>query len=167
MKSEKYSSVDFSEHKLIIKDNSYTLKKKDTIIESITFTNICGVLLITGDFGIHTFIREFHPAKGGRVSTHYWCEKYNGDPDEYCPKATEEIIGEELRDTEEQELIEYYSKLLSVTNLSEWEYISYAYNEYKPIWVDAEDVPFGKKIKPKLLIIFDAFNEICKRLKDN
>ena len=54
--------------------------------------------------------------------------------------------------------------------LLDWNEVNYTYMAYrdsgKPSFIDYEMIPFFKKVEPRLEIIFDAFDEICYRLKD-
>jgi len=116
------------------------------------------------------------PSIDGYVSDDYWIEKLktssDQDGEEFSAKLTEDEIKRGLDiDLEEQgyegeeleEMKEYYKGLLEHLDGVEWQYISYAYGN-KPYFLDAEDVPFVKDTKPYLKAIFDAFDEICKRL---
>jgi len=58
----------------------------------------------------------------------------------------------------------YYRECLICVELSEWEYVSFVYNNY-PCFADLEQVPFKKAIDIQLLVVFDAFDEICKRIE--
>jgi hypothetical protein len=58
----------------------------------------------------------------------------------------------------------YYKECLNYVGVSEWEYVSFAYNNY-PSFVDSEKVPFVKSIDVQLFVVFDAFDEICNRLE--
>lgn len=179
---EKYTQVDFKDHKLITSFSDdfkmWKLKKPNTITQSIAFINTHGILLVTGDYGDFTFCREFHPTSNGFVEPAYWCEKYRISTQqkshEYSVEKTRKMLQEGIEyeleeygyDENELNIMKkYYHQLLSVVELSEWEYISYAYDQYIPTFITAEDVPFCKEIRHCLLIVFDAFNEICQRLK--
>ena len=60
---------------------------------------------------------------------------------------------------------EWFKNLLDYTG-DEYEYIYHAYRDYsKPDFIEYDEIPFVKKGSPKLEIIFDAFDEICNRLK--
>ena len=173
--------IDWSEHQLKIKRNDncliHELKKENSSYEKIIFINTNDICAVTGDFGNYIFCREFHPTADGFVSDNYWIEKLQinsiQEPETYSPEQTRKVLEKGLAGEleeygyEDEQLItmqEYYKKLLNVVDCSEWEYISFAYNEYLPNFLTAEDVPIAKVIKQRLLIIFDAFEEICKRL---
>jgi hypothetical protein len=177
------TNVDFSQHKLITEFSNnfkmWKLKKPNTVVASISFVNTQGVCLVTGDFGNFVFCREYHPNVGGYVSDHYWCEKYRiateHQTHEWDYEATRQALQsgidgelEEYGYIENQltEMQSYYRTLLQCTDLSEQEYLNYAYQKYIPNFITSEDVPFCEKIKYRFLIVFDAFEEICNRLTE-
>jgi len=178
----KRTNTDFSEHelKVIANDAIIIHDLKQTGCEythRVKFINTCGIMVVTGDFGNWIFCREFHPSSEGKVSDYYWVEKlqinsaqnpYNFD-NEGTKKEIEEGIEKGLedygyQDKKLEEMKKYYEELLNYVDLSEFEYTSFAYNNY-PSFLDTERVPFIREIKPWLLVIFDAFDEICNRLK--
>ena len=182
MKRQSRTDMDWSKHELIVEDRNgtlvYKLKKPDTVCQQVIFINTNGILAVTGDYYNWIFCREFHPTKEGYVSDHYWCEKLQIASEqkayEYDADGTEKILKDGLEQGLEEYgyegnklevMKEYYKELLQVVYCSEWEYVSYAYNEYMPDFIDAETVPFCTKIKYGLLIIFDAFDEICRRME--
>jgi hypothetical protein len=177
--NKKRSTIDWDEHELtIIKNDNiliHSLKKPNTVCCSIKFINTNDICAVTGDFGNWIFCREFHPSKDGGVSDYYWCEKL----EIYSVQKGLEFNSSETRKTIEagingglveyghegenlEKVTEYYKELLGYTDLQEWEYVSYAYNN-QPDFMDAESVPFEETIKPRLKIVFDAFEEICNR----
>jgi hypothetical protein len=180
MKHVKRTLVDFHEH--IVEEvvnesvNIIKLHKPNTNIHSVTFINTQGILAVTGDFGNWVFCREFHPSADGYVSDHYWCEKANINssqkPYVFSESVTDSMIINTLRElrleddsmTEEEEY--YLEQCLLESSNSEWEYVAYAYKE-KPYNWDAEDVPFGQEVDRGLQVIFDAFEELCKRIKES
>ena len=147
------------------------LRKKGSEYQYIRFTNLQGVCLVTGDYGRWTFCREFWPSgeKDSGVSDGYWCEKIQiyseQEPYEFDKEATRAAI-EQKRDTFEEwkdEDLEFFDSLLSDID-DELEYTYTAYRNKPSNW-DYDDVPFCKDVKPQLKVIFDAFDEICNRLK--
>jgi hypothetical protein len=178
----KRTEANFSEHELTIKQNEDILihhlkHPKYNQMYSIKFINTNGVMVVTGDYGNWVFCREFHPSDDGFVSDYYWCEKLSlsseQTPFEFNPEETERIIKEGLNggleeygyvDEKLEEMIEYYNELLDYTH-NEFEYTSFAYNNNKPRFIDAEQVPMEETIKPRLKVVFDAFDEICGRLR--
>ena len=172
--------ISFDEHKLYITEKDglliHHLKKPDTIICNVKFINTNGVLLVTGDFGNWVFCREFHPSADGHVSDYYWVEKLiiNSvqEGEEFDSEATIKEIEEGINGglaeygyegDELKEAISYYEDILRYSD-AEWEYVGYAYSHI-PGFMDAESVPNVKSIKTRLQIVFDAFEEICDRIK--
>lgn len=144
----------------------------------IQFINTNEILTVTGDFGNWVFCRPFVPSEDGYVSDPYWLEKLKiaskQDPGRYDSEATakeiQELINKGLEDygykgEELKEMKEWYTDLLSYTD-NEHEYVYHAYYESSPKNIDNESIPFCKSVDNWLLIIFDAFDEICKRLKE-
>jgi hypothetical protein len=145
----------------------------------IQFINTSRTLTVTGDYGNWVFCRPFHPSADGYVSGGYWLEKLRTlstqKPGEYDGEETaaeiQKLIDTELEEygyegEELEKAKEWYTDLLAYTD-DELEYTYKAYGEnYKPNFIDDESIPFCKKINVWLLIIFDAFDEICRRLKE-
>jgi hypothetical protein len=145
----------------------------------IKFVNDDNGLSVFGDFGNWIFCRPFHPMVNDFVSDGYWLEKLRAYSSqvysEYDGKATAKEIQllidgglEEYgyKDEELETIKEWYTDLLTYTD-DEIEYTYHAYRDYgKPCNVDYENIPFCKKINPQLEIIFDAFDEICKRMNN-
>lgn len=181
---KKRTNIDFSNHELIMIEtenyNSYRLKlPKYSHINSLTFINTNGICAVTGDFGNYIFCREFHPSADEYACEYYWLEKLHIHSDQsgelFDSDKTREHINDLISELEDEkdymnegkynENLEYLNELLNRVDLSEFEYTSYAYNEC-PRWLDGEYVPFCKSIKHQLLIVFDAFDEICRRIKE-
>jgi hypothetical protein len=178
---KKRTNVDFSKHELVITEQDglliHHLKEPGTVIYNVKFINTNGVLVVTGDVGNWFFCREFWPTADGYVSDYYWLEKLKmyseQEGEDFSSDLTKKEIEEGINGGLEEygyegdkleQAIEYYNELLDYVDLQEWEYVSFAYNNF-PNFMDAEDVPFVKEIKVRLKIVFDAFEEICKRLK--
>ncbi|MFA5528443.1 MAG: hypothetical protein WC996_07485 [Peptostreptococcales bacterium] len=99
------------------------------------------------------------------------------EPYEYNSEETAELIKEKLRDLEEEydngdidekeynQYKEYYVEECLYYVDDEIEYLYNAFRGNKPSNLDYEDVPYVRTVKPQLNIVFDAFDEICKRLK--
>jgi hypothetical protein len=143
----------------------------------IKFVNDERGLSVFGDFGNWIFCRPFHPSAEGYVSEMYWNEKLkmgsSQDHARYDPEETEkellELINGGLEEYgyEGEDLIkctEWLEDLISYCD-DELEYTYQAYRGYNPTQMDYEDIPFCKKPSVQLEIIFDAFDEICSRLK--
>lgn len=172
--------VNFDNHILtIIKESEnttiYDFKIPNTVCERIKFINTNGLLVVTGDYGNWLFCREFHPSPTGSVSSHYWVEKMQyascQDPKEYSAEDTAEDIQERLNELEEdgytgeqlQAMRSYYEDCLR--NVDDfYEYIQSA-RDY-PSFVDSEGTMIiRKRLNIQLEIVFDAFDEICRRMK--
>lgn len=179
----KRTNFDFSEHELIVEKSEgllvHTLKHKDyNQMYRFNFINTNGVMVVTGDYGNWMFCREFHPSSDGRVSDYYWCEKIKiastQEPFEFDHETTEKEIRDGINgglaeygynDNELDQIIEWYEEVL-LYNIDESEqiYLSKAYDSM-PSFLDYESIPHNTKIKYWLLCVFDAFDEICIRLK--
>ena len=171
---EKRTRLDFKDHELIVKKSedlsSYYLKKPNTVQDSILFINTNGIMAVTGDYGNWIFCREFIPTPDGYVSDGYWEEKLSiastqkYEDYDYC--ATRKEIEKRLADKDDppdKEEKEYYENMLDCVD-DEFEYTYRAYND-RPRSMDAESIPFVRITKYWLLVIFDAFDEICNRMK--
>lgn len=177
----KRCKIDFSEHEVLIAKQEdlaiYHLKKPNTFYDSVKFINTNGILAVTGDYGNWIFCREYHPSPKDFVSDHYWDEKLRTASsqvsDVYDSEDTEKQIRKKLNGglvdygyegARLEEAKEYFEECLNYVD-SEYEYIAYAYHNY-PNFMDSEDVVFEKKYKGWLLAVFDAFDEICRRMKE-
>jgi len=178
------TGINFKEHDLqITKTPTYSIydlkSPKSDFIYRVKFINIDGVMVVKGDFGNYVFCREFHPSKkaDSYVSDYYWIEKLQThsiqDPFHFDSENTKKLIKEKLNGGLEEygyegqkleEMKEYMKESLNYVDLSEGEYISFAYYN-TPSFLDAEGVPFCKSIDVQLLVVFDAFDEICSRMK--
>jgi len=172
----KRTDVNFDKHELKIIDTPEVLihifAKPNTVCGSIKFINTQGILAITGDYGNWIFCREFHPSAEGFVSDSYWCEKLRmastQKPSDYDPERTRKEIEERLAGKEEEldeDEKEYLKDLLNQVDECEERYMVYAYDNL-PKGRDYEFIPLIKKLNPWLEIIFDAFDEICRRGKN-
>jgi len=165
------TNTNFDKHVLteVKTDEVYIIKlaKPDTRCGAITFINSNDILAVTGDYGNWIFCREFHPSAEGYVSDGYWCEKLqiastqkptDFDADE-TRKEIEEMLQEEDLDEEDKE---YLGDLLEHLYDGEERYLVYAHDHLPPNR-DHEYVPVQKKLNPWLEVIFDAFDEVCRR----
>lgn len=184
---ESRTGIDFSKHehrveifkseKNEIRIDHFQVGNNNT--NYIQFINSDRTLTVTGDFGNWVFNRPFIPSEDGYVSDPYWLEKLRigskQEPGRYDGEATakeiQKLIDNGLEDygyggEDLKELKEWYTDLLTYAD-NEHEYVCHAYYAYPiPKNVDNESVPFCKSVDNWLLIIFDAFDEICKRLKE-
>lgn len=171
----KRTRLDFSEHELHITktDNIviHYLKRPHTYYDSIKFINTQGILAITGDYGNWILCREFNPEKEKLgVSDGYWCEKlqiassqvpYEFDSDAVVSQWEQSLKESDYTDDE----IEFVNECIDrAKNHHEEEYTQYAYEHMPNNW-DYDSIVFRKKPKYWLLVIFDAFEEICERVK--
>jgi len=177
------TGIDFSNHELIIEDKEglliHTLKRPEFEMRGrINFINTNDVMVVTGDYGNWMFCREFHPSAEGGVSDGYWHEKLQTkstqDGLEFDSERTFEEIKEGLNGGLEEygyegkkleEVKEYYSDLLVYVDEPQSIYEAYAYSNF-PYFLCGEDVPNVKKTKQWLRIVFDGFDEICRRMKE-
>ena len=167
------TDMDWSGHELIITDTegllTHYLKKPGTLMDAVMFINTNGVLVVTGDYSNWMFDREFHPSKGGFVQDTYWAEKLKQSstqvPYEFDPEGTADTIiellqGEDITESER----EYLEECLSLSDSSKFDYERIAYRENVGRYQDYERIPYEDRIVRHLLVVFDAFEEICKRL---
>lgn len=156
------------------------LQKGNSRMGYIKFVNNSEGLSVYGDFGNWIFYRPFHPSANGFVSDMYWLEKLRiaseqrwDRPDnldfDYIQKELKEGINGGLEDygyegSELDTMIEFYKDLLDYTD----DPLEYLYNGYRnmPSCTDYESIPIAYKMPVWLEIVFDAFDEICSRLKD-
>lgn len=171
----KRTNIDFSKHELTeIRQPGlliHDLKIPDMFLNRVQFINTRGIMAVTGDFGNWIFDREFHPSAEGNVDDPgYWCQKLKMAstqvPGGYSAGETEKEI-RRLR-TEEEDLSEAEREYLNgclIHVMDELDYTYYAYRENVGRFEDGECVPFQKERNPWLETIFDAFEEICGRIK--
>lgn len=183
VKIENRTGIDFSDYEVIVTEREgllvHELKRNGySKMYSIKFINTNDIMAVTGDYGNWIFCREFHPSADGGVSGGYWLEKLSiastQEGREFDSEATREEIQEGLdgglaeygyEGKELEEAKEYYESLLEYVEESQWYYEAYAYQNM-PSFFDSEDVPNAKKTKVWLQIIFDGFDEICRRMKE-
>lgn len=152
----------------------HILKQPNTSDHSVIFINSMGVMSVTGDFGNWIFCREFHPSPGAKVSEAYWVEKLKiastQQPMEFDPDETRKQLRKEIReigtngyDPDTKRIIKgYYENCLAI--IDDGNYFFEATQEV-PDGFDSEYVVYCEKPKIWLLCIFQAFNEICRRLE--
>lgn len=130
-----------------------------------------GITSVTGDFGNWIFSKEFHPINDDTISRGYadskltylseqTCSKFDtGDTIELIEQFRNEFIELHDRDMNEDE-VDWLEQLDNHV-YDEIEYTYVAYRE-KPDNIDYDSVPFGTIRHPRLDIIYDVFDEICK-----
>ena len=169
----KRSNIDWSQHEYQVYREEYVciyeLEKKDTIDGRIKFINSSGILAVTGSYGNWIFCREFHPSSGGKVSDEYWEEKariascqklYKWDRRTAEKQLKEAEVAARYEDEKEDE--EFYQLMQNYCDEGEHMYWANA-DELKPKYLDWECVPEGLKRDVWLDVIFDAFDEMCRR----
>jgi len=176
MQGDKRTDVDFSKHEVLVTEQEglliHYLKKPGTICNSIKYINTNGILAVTGDFGNWIFCREFHPSAEGHVSDGYWCEKLRSASTQTCsdfsPTETEEEIKRLLAEEEDltEEEIEYLNDCLSAVDAGEFDYTIVAHRQNVGRFQDHENVPLCKELTTWLKCVFDGFDEICRRMKE-
>lgn len=173
---------DWSKHELIV--NKYTssdgsvitehiLKKPDSCMEMVVFCNHSGNLSATGDYGNWIFDRAFYPKKDLKVCDIYWieklhlnsCQKFDFDLDANLNSYAEEEKemreeSPELFDSNspeyDEDLVEFYEEIQRCDDEIEY---------WQCIADHMIDEPSNlKKTPEQLLIVFDAFEEICRRI---
>jgi hypothetical protein len=177
----KRTGIDFSKHEVRIKQADgfleHYLRKPNTVTDAIRYINTGGILAVTGDYGNWIFCREFHPSQEGYVESSYWTEKLRiastQEPYEFDYETTESRIKEQLNGGLEEygwegekleEMKEYMQECLDNLSDGEQAYVAYAYQNY-PSFTDHECVVHVKKLKYWLTVVYDGFDEICRRLK--
>ena len=178
----KRTNIDWSKHEVIVTEQEELLvhdfKIPNSSTHRVRFINTNGILAVNGDFGNWIFCREFHPSAEGAVSDGYWIEKLRNsscqEPSKYDGEITTQRLKEAIADIDGElednpqdayylKKKEYYENLLQYTD-DYYEYIQEA-RDY-PDGMDSEDIIVGKELNPWLVYVFDAFDEICLRLKN-
>jgi hypothetical protein len=170
-----YTTEDIAIHALVIPGRG--------AFKSVKFINSHGIMAVTGDYGHWIFSREFNPDDPNvdkEVCDRYWCEKasYNSTQElyEFDPNATHEIIKEwkqEILDEAEgaelserdKKRIEFWDACDELVDQDNALYYKVRACDLKPGFMDYDQVPYQKSIKPWLLIVFDAWEEICRQGK--
>lgn len=174
MKRTKRTSIDWSKH--VVETTTSDLVRIDhikipgTAMDNVKFINCGGVLSVTGDYGNWIFCREFHPSEKEGVSSQYWDEKLRTSSVQKSHKwSSEETLKELYRYKEDylnentsQEELDWLEDLENCID-DKYEYIYSAYRCY-PSDMDTEYIAFGEKRHYWLEVVYDAFDEICRRL---
>jgi hypothetical protein len=173
--NDKRTKVDFSKHVLTTIQNENVridrFADPNTGCYAITFINSCGIMAVTGDCFNWIFCREFYPSEKSGVSDSYWVEKLRisstQKPTRFSPKETEKEIRERLADEDDVSDAdrEYLEDLLNNLEDGEERYQVYAHDNL-PAERDFEYVPYQTELDPMLEVVFDAFDEICRRMKE-
>jgi hypothetical protein len=176
------TNIDFTKHNYTTEKYTNTVGKEIRVDRlqisndqclMIQFMNTDKNLIVTGDFGDWIFSRPFHPSAKGMAADNYWVEKLelannnvelkqNLDWVSIKEQIQENIVETKLE--EDQEQIELWQELLDYAdNEDEIEYIRFAYRESL---LESEQIPMYKLMPSQLLVVFDAFNIICKRIAE-
>jgi hypothetical protein len=167
------TQVDWSKHTLTSNETPelkvHHLHIPGMYQDSVKFINTQGICAVTGDYGNWIFCREFVPAADNYVSDGYWCEKLRNSSTQSSHQFDAEMARyeiEQLRKDEDltEEESEWLDELESAADNGEYSYIACAMN--RPESFDTENIPIGRSVHIWLLTVFDAFDEICRRLKD-
>lgn len=181
------TGVDFSKHEHrieIFKNEKGEKIRVDHFQEGnrrngyIKFVNDSEGMTVFGDYGNWVFCRPFHPSPKGYVSDHYWCEKLSiassQEYSNYDAKETEKELKRMInggleewgyKEKNLEKAKEWFTELLNYVD-DELEYTYEAFRGENPTDIDYDYIPFVKEGSYQLKIIFDAFDEICKRLKE-
>lgn len=178
---KKLTDFDFSNHIHtvdIIKNTSDifirvdSLRKENSESEYIRFINNSYGMSVFGDCGNWIFDRPFIPEKESYINVPYWLEKLHANSiqsfNEFDFSEIEKDINQKISEIENNkedyckpdELIRAYIQLLD-NCFDDIAYLNAIYNST----LNNEDIPIYKLIPKQLLIVFDAFNEICIRLE--
>lgn len=174
----KRTGIDWSKHEVIVTKQDglliHHLKRPNTVIANIKYINTNGIMAVTGDYGNWIFCREFHPSDDGFVSDGYWKEKLviasTQKPDEFDEDETRNSLEAYLADTDDpldEKEKEYIEGCLNALCDGELDYTYYAYRNGVGRFNDGEYVPFENRTKRWLAVVFDGFDEICRRMKEN
>ena len=170
----KRTGLDFSKHIVEVTASQdvsvHFLRVPGTVTDSVKFINTHGILAVTGDYGNWMFCREFLPGPKECVSDGYWVEKLKiaskQNPftfdSETARKEVQELRHGDYEWSEEE--FEWLDELYDAADDGEYSFIS-KLMDY-PSGFDTEMMPSGKKIDYWLLVVFDAFDEICRRMKE-
>ncbi len=174
----KRTKLDFSNHEVLVTKTDeiliHHLKIPGTRMDSIKFINTNGIMAVTGDYSNWMFCREFHPSAryDSGVSDEYWLEKLEihscQRPYRFDPEGTASQIKELLADKDEpptEEEKEYLETCLS----NVYDEVNYNYEAFRNNvgrYEDHEYIPFVEKLHVQLPYVFDGFDEICRRLKE-
>lgn len=151
----------------------------DSRMHYIKFMNTDENLIVTGDYGSWIFCRPFVPSPEGYVSGGYWMEKLTIGSVQKPYVFNSDIAAADIKELIDSGLENYGYEGEKLEKAKEWfgellencddelDYQNKAYRDYyKPDFIDYEEIPSGKKVHPWLEVIFDAFDEMCERLKN-
>ena len=168
------TQLDFSNHKLTVVNDTLTtiheLKLPDSAIKRFKFVNTCNRLMVLSDYGDWLFCQSFIPSYGSKVSDGYWAQKTVINSTQSPYEFDEDMTLDELDNlilncaTDDKNYLTFLTEAKQMLfEYGEEEYKNFVYQNAPPSW-DSESTPYCKKIKYSLQVIFDAFEEVSKRL---
>lgn len=175
---KKRTDIDFSNHKFTrnyfkgVYDYSLSLEgSRHHYVRVVVCEDGTAVY---GDFGNWIFNKSFYPTANGYISDDYWIEKLEIASTQrgykFCNRETECALLDAIEEakTEYEPCVEQYYKdcLDALKTNSEEEYMTFAYDSL-PKGFDSDWIVVGYVIPTWLLIIFDAFEEMCQRMENN
>jgi hypothetical protein len=184
---KKRTQIDWSDYELIIKDeDSYKvhwLKNPNSMGSNVKFIQVEDILLVTGVFGRWSFAQKFNPEKIDKVSDSFWCNRIRLGSSQvshlFDKKVAQMAIAEKI-----DELLDYgikdddgeisfndddkeleYSFWIGAIDCcdNEFDFTKYFY-ENKPMHIDDDFLSNCGKQNPQLDAIFDAFEEVSRRI---
>ncbi|UDQ96838.1 hypothetical protein AAEX28_07205 [Lentisphaerota bacterium WC36G] len=181
--SDKRTQADFSKHELIVKEfdidgkklTIHHFKQRDSHNLEVKITNFDGNCTITGDLGNYIACREFIPTANNIISDYYFCEKlttystqkvFEFDANSQIielAKWEKELLEDITNEDEIEEIKEQFTPLFDACkNGSQQELEVELYNSD----LEFDEFQPEQKIETWLLMIFDAFEEIGRRLAE-
>lgn len=185
----KRTSIDFSNHVHTVKKYYHgdehirvdSFKRPGSSVYKVQFLNNDNTLTVSGDLGNWVFCRPFIPHANGGVSDRYWIEKLKINSIQKFEELDLDGIAEDIREMLDGGLEEYGYDDVKLSILEEWlkcllnhidsgndyVYIYHAYFSYDvPRFIDHDFLPHYKKENIQLNGVFDAFDEMCRRIKE-
>lgn len=157
------------------------LEKQGTLDEHIVFINDQSGLTVRGDFGNWVFNRNFMPNGGNKVgvSDDYWTEKLITASEQKFDRLDFEQIEKDFKEDFKEWVFDYNRAPHQLKVIQEWkgevlnaisdaDELEYLYKMHRlpnPLDWGHEEVPMAKKTPIWLNIVFDGFEEICRRMK--
>ena len=132
-------------------------------------------MLVRGDFGSWIFSRCFSPSDKGYASVHYWIEKlWIANPNQKAYEFSKPELDIDIKRLEEcynndclhnaEEVSEMDGFINNLRGCETERDLMFVIDD-APAFIEPEDYPNGLDICHRLKIIFDAFDEICARIK--
>ena len=174
----KRTNIDFTNFSLTINECEYlTYVLKNDVGSIIKFITDDSHLYVVGDYGNWIFNRNFIPVNGGSVLDYYWVrllrERSTQNPfifskHKTCITIDAMIVNIEVNypnDSQKKiDLIKYFKNSKEYVD-NEQEYLWFV-SEHKPNWY-LNDIIVEYDYMYDILVVFDAFEEICRTLPKN